>query len=245
MKYILLFMIALISLETQAIEKVTFKSAGGVSVTADLHFSHPKSTPVILMFHQAGWSRGEYLEVAPTFNQLGYNCVAVDLRSGNLVNGVRNQTNADAKRLMKPTSYLDAYPDMVAALDFVKSYCDGAPIIVLGSSYSASLSIRLSSEYSSISALILFSPGEYFSSAGKGRDYIQTLAEKVTVPSLIMSSYDEQENVKLIYAKLSSESKIFFYPIDSPGNHGAKALYTKFYDHKLYWERVMSFLAKS
>ena len=32
---------------------------------ADLYIAHDASAPFILLFHQAGWSRGEYLEIAP------------------------------------------------------------------------------------------------------------------------------------------------------------------------------------
>jgi len=51
-------------------------------ITDSYIISEDPKTPVIVLFHQAGWSRGEYLEIAPKLNHLGFNCVAVDLRSG-------------------------------------------------------------------------------------------------------------------------------------------------------------------
>ena len=36
----------------------------------------------IVMFHQAGWSRGEYREIAPKLVAKGYRVLAVDQRAG-------------------------------------------------------------------------------------------------------------------------------------------------------------------
>ena len=52
--------------ESSAMEKVTFKAADGLEVVADLYMIHEKSAPFIILFHQANWSRGEYMEIATT-----------------------------------------------------------------------------------------------------------------------------------------------------------------------------------
>ena len=59
-------------------QEITFPSEDGVDITADLYMAHAdKQTPFLVLFHRAGWSRGEYREVAARLNQLGWNCRVV------------------------------------------------------------------------------------------------------------------------------------------------------------------------
>jgi len=75
-------------------QKVTFPSTDGLMLTADLYMPHPKTAPFIVLFHQARWSRGEYREIAPKLNEMGFNCLAMDQRSGGEVNDVKNESYA-------------------------------------------------------------------------------------------------------------------------------------------------------
>ena len=59
------------------------------------------------------------MDIAPKLNALGYNCLAVDQRSGRSANGVKNETNQLAKDAKLPTGYTDAYPDLEARNNFV------------------------------------------------------------------------------------------------------------------------------
>ena len=47
-------------------EKITFLAEDGLLITADLYEINPKK-PYILLFHQAGYSRGEYKETTQKF----------------------------------------------------------------------------------------------------------------------------------------------------------------------------------
>ncbi len=96
-------------------ETINFKASDGVNVTADLYMPHETSAPFIILYHQAGYSRGEYLSIAPQLNAMGFNCMAVDQRSGDKVNGIINETHKGAVAANLPTEYLDAIPDMEAA----------------------------------------------------------------------------------------------------------------------------------
>jgi hypothetical protein len=69
--------------------KVTFIASDSLRITADLYLNN-YNYPFILLFHQNGYSRGEYAEIAGKLMNLGYNCLAVDLRSGGKVNYVKN-----------------------------------------------------------------------------------------------------------------------------------------------------------
>ena len=100
---------------------IEFNSTDGVTITADTYLTENKEAPFIILFHQARFSRGEYLEIAPKLNQLGFNCMAIDQRSGKEVNNVINQTHLSAIALGKPTKYPDAIPDLEATLQYVKN----------------------------------------------------------------------------------------------------------------------------
>jgi len=60
-----------------AVETVTFPASDGLVVTADLYMAYAPTAPMILLFHQAGYSRGEYLEIAPRLNALGFNALGL------------------------------------------------------------------------------------------------------------------------------------------------------------------------
>lgn len=227
---------------TVAAERVTFLAADGVEIVADLHMSHPKSAPIIVLFHQAGWSRGEYLEIAPTLNQLGYNCVAVDLRSGNLVNGVRNETNQNARAMMRQTRYIDAYQDIDAAVKYAASMTTNK-VIIWGSSYSAALVLAYAGENSAkVQAVLAFSPGEYFKSQGKPADWVSESASTISCPVFITSARNEKGVWQGIFDAIPHERKFSYVPESSLGNHGSSALWVRYTDHKLYWEAVVQFL---
>lgn len=243
MRHIALFILLLVDYSIQAEERITFKAKDGVTITADVHMAHPSTAPFIILFHQAGWSRGEYLEIAPTLNRIGFNCMAVDLRSGNLVNGVRNETNQDAKRTMKETKYTDAEKDILASVKVAKeSYAKGK-LILWGSSYSAALAMRYTGEHiDEVDGVLAFSPGEYFKSMGKPADYITQSASKISCPVFITSAQNEKNSWWNMYEVIPSEDKTYYLPTETSGNHGSKALFTKFTDHQEYWEAVIVFL---
>ena len=174
---------------TIAQDMVKYPSEDGLEITADLYATHPKSSPFIVLFHQAGWSRGEYTEIAPKLNQMGFNCLAVDLRSGQGVNDKANQTTQNAQRAMKPTTYLDAFPDMLASVRYSKKSLAEGPLIIWGSSYSAALALKLAGDYSElVDGVLAFSPGEYFTSFGESKDFVKTSAQNITDPIFISSA---------------------------------------------------------
>ena len=98
-----------------------FPAPDDLKITADLYLvSEEKQTPLIVLCHQAGWSRGEYREIAPKLNQLGFNCLAIDQRSGGKVNDVPNETVRAALAAKKATTFIDAEQDIIAAIKWVR-----------------------------------------------------------------------------------------------------------------------------
>lgn len=244
MKKIILVVISMLPFIgfSQGVKKVTFESGDGLILTADLYMPNPKTAPFIVLFHQARWSRGEYQEIAPNLNMLGFNCMAVDLRSGGEVNGVKNESFINAQKAMKPTKYVDAFQDIEAAVaNALKFYTEGK-LIIWGSSYSSALALKYAGDnVDKIDAVLSFSPGEYFASQGKSKTWITESASKITQPVFITSARGEKSSWSSIFEAIPSEQKVSFLP-NTAGNHGAKALWAKFGDSVFYWSNVEEFL---
>jgi pimeloyl-ACP methyl ester carboxylesterase len=222
-----------------------FESVDGLKVTADSYANvKGENVPFIVLCHQAGWSRGEYREIAPKLNQLGFNCVAIDQRSGGEVNEVKNETFARAKAEGKDTNFTDAEQDIIAALKAAKKSNPNSKIILWGSSYSSALSLRIAGEHPElIDGVLAFAPGEYFERFGKPADWIANSAKNIKVPAFITSAKNEAPKWQSIYDAIPGDAKSKFVP-ETKGNHGSRALWEKFDDHGEYWKSVEAFLAQ-
>lgn len=235
-----------------AFETVAFPSEDGVVCTADLYLAKPDpGTPFIVLFHQAGYSRGEYREIAPKLNQLGFNCMAVDARSGGEVRGVKNATNEAAEAAGKPGyRYLDALPDLLAALKHArKSYATGK-LLAWGSSYSASLVLHLAAIHPELmDGALAFSPGEYF----PGQLQLSEEVAKIgSMPVFVSSGPTEGFQWKGLYEGLATPAKRSYLPEGTARLHGSSVLWldqgTASYpmpnpSAEGYWTAVEAFLA--
>jgi len=222
---------------------VEFESLDGLTISADAYIAHDvKKTPFIVMFHQASWSRGEFLETAPRFNQMGYNCLAVDLRSGNKVRGVTNLTAERARELGKQTRFVDALQDVIAALEYVRKQYHPPAIIALGSSYSAGLVLRVAGDYPNlVDGVMAFSPAEYFVKDGFPADWVSTAARKITVPVFMTSARPEKNRWQGIFDAISTKSKLSYLPMIR-GEHGSRTLWRRFPESDGYWQMIETFL---
>jgi len=219
-----------------------FTSMDGVSVSADLYMEYPQKRPFVILFHRAGWSRGEYVQIAPRLVKMGFNCMAVDLRSGGSINGVRNMTAISAKSLGKKTGFLDAEKDVLAAVSYARKGPAKGVLILWGSSYSASLVIKAAAEHPKLcDGLLLFSPGEYFERFGKGKGFVRQKAGSLRMPVFITSHSREKDRWWAIYNAIPSKSKSYFIP-DEDGAHGSEALWPTSRKNGEYWHAVESFL---
>jgi dienelactone hydrolase len=162
--------------------EITVTAPDGVTVYADL-YAHEGTVArgAILLFHQAGSNAQEYATIAPRLAAMGFDAVAVDQRSGGQM---FSGTNRTVKALGVSTAYEKALADMEAALAHVRGEDGGRPVIVWGSSYSASLVFELAARHpGDIAAVMAFSPGEYFAALT-----VNEAAKRVTVPVYVTSS---------------------------------------------------------
>lgn len=205
--------------------RITFPSEDGVSCTADLYLtSGDPATPFIVLFHQAGNSRGEYVDLAPRLNRLGFNCMAVDARSGGEVRGVKNATYAAAEAAGKPTyRYLDALPDLTAALKHARETYAKGKLIAWGSSYSASLCLHLAaSQPGLVDGVLAFSPGEYFPKV----PWIAEETARITaLPVFITSGPREGAMWKAMYEAMPTPKKASYLLSGTVELHGSKVLW--------------------
>ena len=224
-------------------KQIEFDSSDGLKITADLYMKYDdKNKPFILLCHQAGWSRGEYREIAPKLNEMGFNCMAIDQRSGKGINGVSNETAGRAKAAKKSDTYVDAEPDIIAAAKYAKENYANGKLILWGSSYSSALVIRISGEHPELAdGTLSFAPGEYFGRFGKSGDWISQSAKKIKSPVFITSAKNEYKNWKSIFDAIQADGKVKFLP-KTKGNHGSRALWKQFDDSPAYWEATEDFL---
>lgn len=216
--------------------RVTFRADDGLTVVADRYFVHD-SLPWILMFHQSGSSRGEFRDIAPRFNRMGYNGLAVDLRHGKEINFIPNETSIAAQRGNFPVSMKDARKDMIAAMDWISGQSD-KPVILFGSSYSASLAMILARDNPSTNAVIAFSPGEFFGPP----DLVKNAVRNLNVPVFLASTKREYPYITELSSEISIDKKTIFTPSENQGAHGAKALWESEQGSQEYWLGLVMFI---
>lgn len=233
------------SLSVEPVE-VAYESTDGLEITADLYLAHADlATPFIVLFHQARWSRGEYRETAPRLCALGFNCLAVDQRSGGEIGGVVNLTAVRATEQGLGSSYVEAWPDLLASLEHARESWAKGPLIACGSSYSAALVLKLAGEHPDlVDGVLAFSPGEYFVQMGKPATWIAESASAVDCPVLITSAREEQTSWRPIFDAIPAGKKACYVP-ETAGNHGSRALWSTFADSDGYWRALEAFLFES
>jgi len=168
-------------------EQVVLNSQGAKVFAYLLKTKSPKG--LILLFHQAGSSAQEYAPIVPKLNAMGWDCPAVDLRSGGSMYG----ENRTVEGLGQSAGYMDAYADIEAAADYALKH-GYRRVVAWGSSYSASLAAKLALDRPFIAKVVAFSPGEYMD----GPDIVRSWFSKVKVPILAVWAGDEEASMRAL-----------------------------------------------
>jgi dienelactone hydrolase len=195
-------------------EQVVLNAADGVQIYGSFSTpEHPRA--IILLFHQAGSGQGEYLTIVPRLTAQGFATLAIDQRSGGDMFG----GNWTVKKLGESRSYLEARQDLEAAFAWARAR--KLPVILWGSSYSASLSFLVAADHPDVKALLAFSPGEYFD----GNPAIAPAAAKLAMPVFVTSAQDPREiaAAKALIDAAPAAKKRQFVPVKG-GVHGSSTL---------------------
>ena len=222
---------------------VAFEAADGLEITADLYEGAERQAPSVLLFHQSMSSRGEFRNIGPRLQRLGYNALAVDLRWGGSRAGVvnetasRNGTGAVVEAVEagdeSPWPTIDAsYQDMEAAVEWLRSTGYEAPVYALGSSFSAMLVYRLAAERD-VAGVLAFSPGEYDE---ERPDVVKTWAAELEVPVFSFAPAGEEEMVREIGGVVTSPGSLF--ATGQVEGHGASILD----EDPAAWRTLVTFL---
>ncbi len=212
---LLFIILPLLCLPSRGQQKITYSARDGVQITADL-YKTGIIDPYVIFFHQSGSSRGEYADIAPKIMKLGYNCLIVDLRYGAKEGYVPNLTAADAhSKGLDPTPY-DAMQDVRASVQ--KAWdLSHKPVILFGSSYSASLCLIYATDNANVSAVVACSPGEYFDHFS-----VQDSIKKLDIPLFITASRKEAPYVKKLLSGISPSLITNFISNKDNDLHGAR-----------------------
>jgi dienelactone hydrolase len=219
-------------------EKVSFYAADSLKITADLYLKNYE-LPFILLFHQADASRGEYTEIANRLLNLNYNCLAVDLRIGENINYIRNETAERAKVKGIQLNFIDAKKDIEAAIKYVSKF-NKNPVILFGSSFSASLCLLTAKENKHVKSVIAFSPGEFFRPEIDVKDNISGLK----IPVFISCTDLEYQYVLQLTTGISDQYKTIYRPKSGGGVHGAKALWKSSESSDECWLELLLFFKR-
>lgn len=230
-------MLLVITSYVHAQKTIKFPSQDGIKITADL-YEEDINNPYILLCHQDKSSRGEFKEIAKRLLKLNYNCLAIDMRSGESANYVYNETTSQARSRGLPIDYLSSEQDILAAVEFLdrKSH---KKIVILGSSFSGSLALKVASEDDRILAVAAFTPGEYFGARLNMEKHIAGMSKKM----FVACAASERKYVEKVISGVD-KSKLTFFSPNSGGAHGAAALTKANPEDSEYWLQLFNFLQK-
>jgi alpha-beta hydrolase superfamily lysophospholipase len=215
----------------------TFESGDGLTITAD-EYAVTDPQGHIVLCHRSHSNRGEYRETAPKLQARGYHCLAIDQRSGMNVFKVINETSTRAKQEGLPTGYLEARPDIEAAINFLSERNGRGQTMLLGSSYSADLALLLSVHNEKVKAVMAFSPGEHL----KNVDLAASL-EELDKPLYVTSAKKEIQGAQDVVRFVDPKYVTQFEP-QVDGFHGSKVLWNEIPGSESYWHSLKAFLGE-
>ncbi|MBO9711325.1 alpha/beta hydrolase [Sphingomonas sp.] len=228
-----------VSTASAGAELVTLRAVDGVKVFGAFVPARDKPRALVLLFHQTGSSKTEYADIQLRLANAGYSSLAIDQRSGGGMYGP-NETVAE---LGHEGSYLEAKRDLEAALAWAQG--KRLPVVLWGSSYSASLVFLVAAEHAGkVAALLAFSPDEYFD----GRPPVKPAAAKLAIPVFVTSAEDPKEiaAARALLDAVPAKAKVQFVPAKG-GVHGSSTLRSDRNPQGagLVWEAVLEFLKKA
>jgi len=226
----------LIAFGAKSQDKIIFKASDSLDVIAHL-YEMDSSYPYIILLHQGNYSKGEFKEIAISLLKLKYNCLAVDLRYGGSINSVPDETAINAKNERVLRSMYDSRLDIEAAINYAYQKSN-QNMILLGSSYSATLSLKIGKDSPYVKAIIAYSPGEFF----RNQFLIHDELDGIDKPIYVAGTQLEYSYLKKLTELVPKKNLVVFQPQNDDGKHGAKALWKTDKVSKEYWLSLLMFI---
>ena len=225
-------------------QEISFYTSDSIKVFGQL-YERNKSNDIILLFHQGGSNaRGEYRTIIPRLLDNNFNILAIDQRVGGQIYGSYNRTiaNIPGNSFDNNYGYCDAYNNLEGALDYLIQTGNTSGKILWGSSYSASLSMKLASiRGQDLIGVLAFSPA-----SGRVMDGCnpEDFIEMVEIPMIILKPPNEMESERSqqlydLAAKLGHQTYVA-----ENGIHGSSMLVESRVGKEVSknWEIVLTFL---
>lgn len=219
-------------------EPVYFFAEDGLKVRADLYLRDLRQ-PFIILCHQDGSNRSEYYDIAPRLLNLNYNCLAIDLRAGGKSGFIQNETATQAILENRPSKPIDASADIKAAIRYAERISN-LPVILLGSSYSASLCLLAAADIPTIKAVIALSPGEYFQPQMNVGDHLRGIEQQV----FVSATQTDYTYLQKMLSGIPADCLTLFKPEKNKGTRGTGALSGNSPASSEYWFALMMFFKK-
>lgn len=217
---------------------VYFYADDGLKIRADLYLNNNQQ-PFIILCHQDGSNRSEYYDIAPRLLNLNYNCLAIDLRAGGNSGFVQNETASRALLDKRPAQPLDAAADISAAIRYVQGISK-QPVILLGSSYSASLCLLAAAGNPMVKAVIALNPGEFFQPQRTIEKEVQHVSQQI----FVSATKTEFPYLQKMLGAIPDERLVIFKPERNNGIRGTRAFDSSNESSGEYWFALMMFFKK-
>lgn len=140
-------------------EKITFKTRDGVTITGNFFKPQKKHAPVFLLLHMMPATKESWNEFAYIIQNNGYAALAIDLR-GHGESTDRNGIRLDYKEF-KDEEHRNSMNDIASAKEFLagQSDVDLLRIAIVGASIGANLALWQASIDKDVRLIMLLSPG--------------------------------------------------------------------------------------
>lgn len=149
--------------ESASMEKIFFTTKDGVKIAANLYSVKPTRGWLVLA-HMMPATKESYRDLAQRFQNLGYECLAIDLR-GHGESIIEKSGNGEERRLnylnFSDEEHQKSILDLEAAVDYLiqNRRASVGKISFIGASIGANLSLQYISGHSEFRTAVLLSPG--------------------------------------------------------------------------------------
>jgi hypothetical protein len=196
-------------------EHIIFYTSDSLKVEGDIYLKQPQ-LPFIILCHHKGSVSDEYTEIARRLLNLNYNCLVAEI--GN-------------------TRY--ATRDILAAIVYIQQV-NSQPVILLGSTCSASLCLLAAVGNPMVKAVVALSPGEYYQPFIRLSDE----AGKISQHVFASAARSEYPYLKEMLSKIPEQQLTLFKPENGEGNRGSDAFRSENETSGEYWFALMIFFKK-